>query len=305
MVWIQVLAVACAITTFALIVLGSAVRVTDSGMGCKGWPLCTGAQGTISSFHPVMEESHRLLASVVTVVILLLAWCVRRNERAAHLRVASLVALAVIALQIVLGAVTVYAHNAPYTVALHMLTATLFLGVVSVVAVAAFVAPEVPWSVTRGPGRLAWGAVLGLYVVFVSGSVVVSAGAQSACGSWPVCLHSASSTSLWAIQMTHRSIVLVGSILVVGFLWSSVRSSRRNRAERVVAQVAMGLFAGQVVVGALSAIWSAHSEIADVHLAVGALVWSSVVALFALRARDLASVVGPVSSDRSRPFVEQ
>jgi len=38
---IRVLSVRTLITTHCLIVLGSTVRVTNSGMGCKDWPLCS------------------------------------------------------------------------------------------------------------------------------------------------------------------------------------------------------------------------------------------------------------------------
>jgi cytochrome c oxidase assembly protein subunit 15 len=290
---IRTLALATWASTVALIVLGSAVRVTNSGMGCRGWPLCTGAQGSIASFHPVMEESHRLLASIVTILIVTLAWSVRHNVRARQLRGPSTVAVAVIVVQIVLGAVTVFAHNAPYTVALHLLTATLFLAVVSVVAVAAFLAPEESWSLRHGLGALAWAAVTALYVVVISGSVVVNAGAEAACASWPVCLHSPAPTSLLIVQMLHRSLVLVASVLVVAFAVSSLRARRESRGERTLAKVALVLLCAQIAVGAMSAIWSTHSEVADVHLAMASLLWSSVVMLAALRARDLDVVRAP------------
>ena len=291
LVWIRSLAVATWAATVGLIVLGSAVRVTDSGMGCKGWPLCTGAQGSVASFHPLMEESHRLLASIVTVLIVALAWGVRRNPRAQHLRGPSGVAVGVIVVQIVLGAVTVLANNAPFTVALHLVTATSFLGVTSAVAVVAFVPADRSLSWRRGPSALAWAALVGLYLVIVSGSVVVNAGAQSACASWPVCLHSPVATGLLVVQMAHRSLVLIGSVLVVVFVASRWRSQHRSVAETVMVKSALGLLALQILVGAMSAIWSSHTELADVHLAVASLLWSSVVAVFTLS----ACAQGPVT----------
>ena len=57
-------------STFALIVLGGIVRVSDSGLGCgpggsgtEGWPLCNGE--AIPFFHDtevIIEFSHRALA---------------------------------------------------------------------------------------------------------------------------------------------------------------------------------------------------------------------------------------------------
>jgi heme A synthase len=284
--WIRALALATLVTTFGLIVLGSAVRVTNSGMGCKGWPLCSGDVGPISKFHPLMEQSHRYLASIVTVLIIVLALSVlRAGAEARHVRGPALAALGVIVVQVVLGAVTVLTNNAPVTVALHLLVGALFLGVVTVVAVASFIAPDRSWSLLRQSTPLAWVGVGALFLVFVSGSIVVNAGAQAACTSWPTCFTSPAAAGLVVVQLAHRSMVLVGSVLVVAFLVSLLRSKDADQVERNLAIAGLGLLAAQVVVGAASALDSSHTELADLHLALGAALWGVVVAVFALRAR--------------------
>ena len=284
--WIRGLSLATLVATFGLIVLGSAVRVTNSGMGCRGWPLCSGEVGPISKFHPLMEQSHRFLASIVTVLIIVLVIAVLRAGTAArHVRGPSLASAGVIVIQIVLGAITVLTNNAPVTVALHLLVATLFLGVVTVNAVASFIAPDRSWSLLHEPGRLAWAAVGALYLVVISGSIVVNAGAQAACTSWPVCFSSPAATGLVAIQVVHRSIVLIGSVLVVAFLVALLRSKGTDGVERNLSIAGLGLLAAQIAVGALSALNSSHTEIADVHLALATALWGVVVAVFALMAR--------------------
>ena len=284
--WIRGLSLATLVATFGLIVLGSAVRVTNSGMGCRGWPLCSGEVGPISKFHPLMEQSHRFLASVVTVLIIVLVIAVlRAGTVARHVRGPSLASAGVIVIQIVLGAITVLTNNAPVTVALHLLVATLFLGVVTVNAVASFIAPDRSWSLLHEPGRLAWAAVGALYLVVISGSIVVNAGAQAACTSWPVCFSSPAATGLVAIQVVHRSIVLIGSVLVVAFLVALLRSKGTDGVERNLSIAGLGLLAAQIAVGALSALNSSHTEIADVHLALATALWGVVVAVFALMAR--------------------
>jgi heme A synthase len=192
----------------------------------------------------------------------------------------------VIALQIVLGAITVLTNNAPITVALHLLVAALFLAVVTVTAVASFIEPDRSWSLLHRPGRLAWVAVGGLYLVVISGSIVVNAGAQSACTSWPACFSSPATMGLVVIQLVHRSMVLVGSLLVVAFLVSVWRKKGTDPVERNLSLCAIALLAAQIVVGALSALYSSHSEFADVHLALASALWVAVVAVFALSARE-------------------
>jgi heme A synthase len=283
---IRVLSVLTLITTYGLIVLGSTVRVTNSGMGCKDWPLCSGQAGPLSTFHPLMEQSHRYLASLVTVLIVALAvaaW--RAGPRAHHVFVPGLVSVGVIVVQIVLGAITVISNNAPVTVALHLLVATFFLGIVTVTAVAAFVSPDRSWSLAHGPGRLAWSAVVALYLVFISGSIVVNGGAQSACTSWPACFSSPAAMGLVALQLIHRSMVLIGSVLVVAFVVSLVRRKTTDAVERNLAYGALVLLALQILVGALTALDGSRAGIADVHLAVGSALWCTVVAVFALAAR--------------------
>jgi len=297
--WIRGLSLAALVGTFGLIVLGSAVRVTDSGMGCRGWPLCSGVVGPISKFHPLMEQSHRFLASLVTVLIVVLVIAVLRAGTAArHVRGPALASAGVIVLQIVLGAITVLTNNAPVTVALHLLVATLFLGVMTVNAVASFIAPDRPWSLLRGPSRLAWVTVGALYLVVISGSIVVNAGAQAACKSWPACFSSPAATGLVAIQMVHRSVVLIGSVLVVAFLVSLLRAEGTDGIERKLSIGGLGLLAAQILVGALSALESSHTEIADIHLAFATVLWGVVVAVFALTARGRRSRAEVVAGDQ-------
>lgn len=302
--WIQFLSIATVVATFGLIVLGSAVRVTNSGMGCKSWPLCSGQVSPISQFHPLMEQSHRYLASIVTVLICVLAFVVlRAGASARHLRLPALASVGVIVVQIALGAITVFTTNAPITVALHLLVATMFLGAVTLTMVASFVEPERSWSLWHRPTRLAWAAVISLYLVVISGSVVVNGGAQSACPSWPLCFSSTSSRGLVTLQLVHRSFVLIGSVVVVAFLVTLLRSKATDKAERDLSLAAVVLLVSQILVGALSALNSSRTELADVHLALASALWGVVVAVFALSARErreAASVcVGRSDSDRS------
>jgi heme A synthase len=298
---IRVLSVLTLVATYGLVVLGSTVRVTNSGMGCKDWPLCSSQVGPLSTFHPLMEQSHRYLATLATVLIIALAVATWRAGRLAHhVLIPALVSVGVIVVQIVLGAVTVLTNNAPFTVALHLLVATFFLGIVTVTAIAAFVSPERSWSLTHGPGRLAWSAVIALYVVFISGSIVVNGGAQSACTSWPACFSSPAATGLVTLQLAHRSMVLGGSVLVVAFVVSLVRHQATDAVERNLAYVTLLLLALQVLAGALTARDGGRAGIADVHLAVGSALWCCVVAVFALAARARPS--SPESGPQHSPL---
>src|SRR5512132_130175 len=70
-----------AVVTFLLIIVGGVVRVSDSGLGCgpagsgtHGWPLCGGRVVPFIETNAVIEFSHRVVAGVVAILILILAW---------------------------------------------------------------------------------------------------------------------------------------------------------------------------------------------------------------------------------------
>src|SRR6188768_3396482 len=88
------LAVAAAVATYVLIVVGGLVRATDSGLGCPDWPLCFGEWTPPAELHAWIEHSHRLVAAVavgplVAAVGLITLFSARRRDRT--LLVASLV----------------------------------------------------------------------------------------------------------------------------------------------------------------------------------------------------------------------
>ena len=298
--WIRWLSVATLIATYCLIVLGSTVRVTNSGMGCPGWPLCSGQYGPIDKFSPLMEQSHRYLASVVTILIVLVTLFVwRAGAPTRHLRRPVTYAVGAIFVQIALGAVTVLTTNAPWTVALHLLVAVLFLAIVTVVAVGSFVGSDLTWLHPRRLSRYAWGAVGGLYLIIVSGSLVVDGGAQSACRSWLVCAGSPAPGGLIVLQLIHRSMVLIGATLIVVYLVSRLRARERRHAVRNLCVLGLFLLVLQIAVGIFNSALGAPAGVADVHLATASALWIVVVALVGVPTDAVSTAF---SSDRlNRP----
>jgi cytochrome c oxidase assembly protein subunit 15 len=297
--WLRTATVSAAVMAFGVIVLGSVVRVTESGMGCSSWPLCNGLVGPIDRFHPLLEQVHRYAVVVLTVLVavaLLLSWCHPRPGRVVTRPAAAAAVLVVV--QALLGAVTVWAHNAPGTVVLHLVMAMVLLGTLVTMAVAAWQMPHAhpgaagsgsaaspvpPRSRDSGSsvGLLAKVTLASTLVLVASGSVVADGGASGDCRSWPVCGLDGHPEHLVVLQLVHRSVVAVVSVLLVALALHAWRAWAEVPWARGLAVVLAALLAAQVAAGALDAVLGAPDTAQDVHLALGAALWSCVVALVA------------------------
>lgn len=267
------------LAAYGLIIFGSQVRVTDSGMGCPDWPLCDGQVGPVLRFHALMEQSHRYIAGFVTLLVLgtaLAAWR-SRESRPGALRPA-LVAVGLIGVQVVLGAVTVFAGNAAPTVAAHLLTGLSLLACATVTAVATVVP-----RASAGPGRLAgigWVAVAAAGVLLVSGSLIVNADAEEACPAFPLCPSSAPA-HLAVLHIVHRSIAVLAGLALLGFAVHAWRSWAELRGSRALAGLLVGLVALTGSFGIVSALLQAPPGWQDLHLAGAAAVLATTTALAA------------------------
>src|SRR6476469_520194 len=122
-----------------LIVLGGVVRITGSVMGCGDhWPLCDGVWFPPLDLPTLIEIGHRWVAALVSLVVLavaIVAWRRHRDEPA--LRTPALLALALLVLQVLLGAVPVKLALPPWVIITHLANAMVLLAVLMTVALRA------------------------------------------------------------------------------------------------------------------------------------------------------------------------
>ncbi len=264
----RVLAVVTAIATWGLAALGSTVRVTNSGMGCPSWPLCYGQLGPIFRFHTILEESHRYTAAIVSVLAFATLFFVLRQCKSPATRLWAKIAAGLVIFQALLGGLTVLAKNAPWTVSVHLVVGLVFLATTTVTAVLAVAGDRF-----RGLGGVGatWGvAAIGAFLlVVISGTVVMSTNAGPACSSWPLC--TVGSTDLPVIALTHRAVVGLSTLLLLGFVyrgWAVGSAAWRRRSLWL-----LGLLLLVVAAGALVAISKTSPFWADIHLAVAGALW--------------------------------
>jgi heme o synthase len=285
------LAVVTIAATFVLIAVGGLVRATDSGLGCPDWPRCFGRLVPPAELHAWIEHSHRLIASVVMVLVALLVVAAWRTGQERVVRWASVAALAMVLAQAVIGAFVVWWKLEAESVTLHLATA------LALVALLIYIGFRARWPTDRarrhgqdrGFARLvAAGAAL-VYLQMLVGSTVTGYHAGLA---YPLnVLLPDLGPAVARVQLVHRTLAVVVGALVVAIWLVARRTQRAHPTVTRLAGYAAGLVAVQIGLGVANVANRLSALTVVPHLAVGALLWGTMVAL-ALHADRFAGTPG-------------
>ncbi len=281
------LALAALAVAIIQVTLGGVVRVTGSGLGCPDWPLCDGRVIPVFERAPLIEFSHRLVASVVGVLSLsvaVMAW--RRYRTEPWILVPSLVGLSLVLVAALLGAVVVWTELVWWVRLIHLGLAqgvVACMAIVTLVAWRAGVADEALVPGSSPLGTLTLISVAGVFLIILSGSYMVGYGAGSSCGTWPLCRGSfLPDGAAYLIHMAHRYITAAVALVMLGAAFVALRSSVRAPGLVPAAWLMVAALAGQVLLGAWT-IWAGFTmEMRAAHLGGATLMWTAVVAMATL-----------------------
>ena len=287
----RILTLVTVLSILALVTIGGVVRLTESGLGCPDWPLCHGKIVPPLDTHTLIEYSHRLMASVVGLLVLVTTLIVWRSYRKQPwLFFPATLGLLLLVVQVVLGGITVLRELSAGVVVAHLATAEALMASMVVVCVIAVLGhpqlifrrdAEGRWS---GFGMLTLGAVLAVYGLLLTGSYVAATGAAPSCGqSWPLCQGQLFPDGSYAIShMVHRAVALLVGALVVTVLILAWRRKRERSTLGWAAVVVGGLFLVQVLVGAGVVMMGFPLAARLLHLVMATLVWVGLAALAVL-----------------------
>jgi cytochrome c oxidase assembly protein subunit 15 len=266
------LGLATVVLMYALIVLGSIVRTTGSGLACPDWPLCQGRLFPPLEMNALIEWFHRLVALLVSVLLAAtVGWVTFHRELRARLGALAGAALLLLFVQILLGALTVWKLLDPAIVGGHLATALLlFSSMIMLTLVANREAHSgASFAEPRPPGlfpALGLASML-IYAQAVLGGIVSASGASLACPDWPTCAGEWLPTmqGLVGIQMAHR----FGAYLLTAYLLVVVWLARRSRDPVVssVGPILLGLALGQAGIGVLNLWLGIQVWLSALHLA--------------------------------------
>ena len=282
--YFRYLVLATLLGIIALIVLGGIVRITDSGLGCPDWPLCHGQIIPPFESKTLIEYSHRLLASVVGLLVLatlVVAW--RRYRHRPWIFRSALISLVLVIGQSILGGAAVLTELETYVVMIHMAMAQALLACYILISLDVWRGFSMATSDIDGRVMLSAAAAIGVLLLILSGSYVALTGAAGACNQWPLC----QGGKLWVvselplIHVAHR----IASVLALALIASAALLALR-RPSRPDVRLAMfhviGFFGLQVLVGALTVWWGLPDALRALHVALATLTWGALVAAMLL-----------------------
>jgi cytochrome c oxidase assembly protein subunit 15 len=270
---------------FGLIVIGSVVRTTGSGLACPDWPLCQGQLIPPFQFNVLIEWFHRLVALLTSVMLFVtVAWVTVHPATRSRVGALAALAVALLCVQVLLGALTVWKLLSPSVVSSHLAVALLLfvtMLALTLVARGEAAAPETPRE--RPAGLLAaFGTTTALaYGQSLLGGIVSTSHAGLACPDWPACdgRWFPPLASLEGLQMLHRygAYALTAAVMLV-----AIRSRMApDAAVRAGGSLALGLTLAQLALGVANVLLRTPPWLSAAHLAnAAALIAVLVTATF-------------------------
>lgn len=280
---------ACLISLYAIIVTGSLVRLTGSGLGCADWPRCSEKHFVdVSTTHAAIEQINRLFTGFVALAVIAAALLsLLLQPRYRQLTWLSIGLVAGVIAQVLIGAVVVISGLHPVFNMAHYLVSVLLVTTSftllsrvrslrrdsrSLSKIESVVQKRTVVSIhTR---QLIYGVVGLLLGVLIAGTVVTGAGPHAGDESAP--------RFLFSIQMVTRlhSGIVWATLLSVLVLFARLRRFPDEwRSLSRPLEILTGTLMIQGFLGYFQYILGVPAGLVAVHVGMSVAVWISALAL--------------------------
>jgi cytochrome c oxidase assembly protein subunit 15 len=280
-IWLHRFAVLTSFATWMLIWAGGLVTSTDSGLAVPDWPLSYGMLMPPMVGGIFYEHGHRMIATLVGMLTVVLAIWLWRREKRQWLRRLGLLALVMVISQGILGGITVlYLLPTPVSVSHATLAQTFFC----VTVLIAF-ATSREWKEAKsrsedasGLRRLAVVATATVYIQLILGAVVRHTGSALAIPDFPLAfggLIPPFDEAGVAFHFIHR-LGAVAVTISLALLIMRIRNRHRDDRRFCRLAVVLGMLVIlQILLGG-TIVWTSRAVApATAHVATGALLLAS------------------------------
>ena len=270
-----------AASTALLIFAGGLVTSTESGLSVPDWPTTYGWFMFTFPLDKMVggifyEHSHRLIASVVGFLILVLTVWLWRREGRAWVRRLGYTALAAVVTQGILGGITVlWFLPDPVSIAHAGLAQLVFCMTVSIALVTSTAWQHGSTPDDRTLQLVALVTTVVTYVQILMGATMRHTGAGLAIPDFPLAFGQIvppAWTAPIAIHYAHRVGAVIVSLLVLATAGHVLYHHREHRPLRRPALLLVGLLLVQITLGALTVLTGKQYIINSLHVVTGAMV---------------------------------
>ena len=262
---------------YTIIVTGSLVRLTGSGLGCSDWPNCNNEKFVdVSSGHAAIEQVNRLFTGFValSVVVAVSGALVMRPRIARLVRNALLLVVGVLA-QVILGAYVVLTGLNPWSNMAHFLVSVLLVSSAFVLLKRVETLMHGPKSTSHHDVWLRRLILVAMSLAVLLGTVVTGAGPHS--GSE---LATRLDISVRFATQIHSLAVWLTVLLSVVYAIRVRRSSSRWIEEGPAVMRLIGLLLVQGFIGYVQYFAGVPAQLVAVHVGLSVAVFLAAFSVF-------------------------
>lgn len=301
-IWLPRFAKLTCLSTYLLIVVGSLVTTTGSGLAVPDWPLSFGQFFPEMKGGVLFEHGHRMVAGTVGIMMTALAIWIWLADDRRWLKMFALAAWLAVVAQAILGGITVL-NQLPVAVSVsHAGLAMLFFAMTAFIALAT----DSSWNglrekVSQPPPSAALtkftiAAAVVVYMQIMFGAIMRHMGAGMAIPDWPLSygqiIPPRLEVATIAFNFAHRTWAWVTAAALVVLFLAVRRHATRTHGLHTLAHLLAGLVFVQILLGAWT-VWSIKDYVVTtLHVATGAAIWVTSVAVMirTLRLRQTQTV---------------
>ncbi|MGK2855628.1 MAG: COX15/CtaA family protein [Thermoanaerobaculia bacterium] len=287
--WLRRFTKLTALSTLFLIFAGAMVTSTASGLAVPDWPLSYG-----QVFPPMVggifyEHGHRMIATVVGLLVLIQAFWLQMAEPKAHVRVLGWLALAAVIIQGVLGGLTVlFLLPVPISVGHASLAQLFFCMAVAIAFLTSRFSDGLRESVGFGGLRtISKLLFVAVFAQIVIGALMRHLGAGMAIADFPLSFGKvipAFTSAAITVNFAHRAWGILVGLAILALAPAIFR--RAVGPLRNIYATLVGAIVLQILFGAFT-VWTVKSPvITSVHVMFGAFVLANAL-IFALAAHRM------------------